>query len=336
MLVRLTKIIFIILQVLVYAWAILVLLFSPALASQWRIPAATAFISSIAVALFWRKRTALMRRVPLFLLGIVALLWTGLSPSNDRVWTPDSAAPPWAEIKGDEVTLHNIRYFNYRSEDDFDLNYYSKSVKLSEISEGDIIASYWAGKSVAHIMVSFGFNNKEFLAFSIETRKEQGEGYSALNGFFRNYELMYVVADERDVLRVRTNYRNPPEKVYVLRTDIPLENARKLFMQYVQTINTLRDKPEFYNSLTTNCTTRVLAHTQTYANRARYNWKIFLSGYVPDYLFELGALAPGFEFEEIMRRSMINERSIAAGVADDYSIRIRDGIPKPQPKTLPH
>lgn len=334
MLKALFKITVFLLQSVAYGWATLVLLFSPALPLNLRTPAALLFCGSILLGIFLRKHRSNLRLVTLAMLWCVILLWSGLSPSNDRNWTPDAATLPWAEVHGDEVTIHNIRYFNYRTETDFDLNYYSKTVKLSEISEGDIIASYWAGKSIAHIMISFGFSNKDFLTFSIETRKEQGESYSAVNGFFRNYELMYVVADERDVLRVRTTFRDPPEKVYIMRTDVPLENARKLFMQYVSTINRLREEPEFYNSLTTNCTTRILMHVKTYSKRARYNWKILASGYVPDYLYEMGGLAPGFSFEELMQKSLINERSLAAGIADDYSQKIREGIPKPEPKAL--
>ena len=181
-----------------------------------------------------------------------------LKPSNDRDWLPNVARTPWATVAGDTVTVHNIRNFTYRTETDFTPAWYDKSYDLRKLEGIDIVASYWMGPDIAHVFVSFAFAGGDHLAMSIETRTEKGEGYSAIKGFFRQYELYYVVADERDVIGLRTNYRSdPPEDVYVYRIKSNPEGRRAFFLEYVRQINALKDHPEFYNSLTTNCTTNI-------------------------------------------------------------------------------
>jgi hypothetical protein len=181
-------------------------------------------------------------------------------------------------------------------------------------------------------MVSFGFNQRDFLTVSIETRKEKGEAYSAIKGFFRNYELTYVVADERDVIGVRTNHRKPAERVHVLRTRMKLANGKKLFLNYMEKVNELREQPAFYNTFTTNCTTQVLSHVKAFGANAAYTWKILLSGYVPEYLFEGDNLMSGLSLPEIMERSLVNSQAQMAGDSPDFSVRIREGVPHPSPR----
>lgn len=258
-----------------------------------------------------------------------------IQPSNDRHWTPEVRQTPWAEVAGDVVTIHNVRNFKYRSETDFDPMYETRTFNVSELTEVDILATYWAGKAIAHVMVSFGFNNRDFIAFSIETRKEVGESYSAVDGFFRNYELTYVVADERDLIGVRTNHRDPAERVHVLRTRMALVNGRKLFLEYVRRINKLREEPSFYNTLTTNCTTQVLDQVKALGGVAKYTWKILLSGYVPDYLHETDTLMPGMSLEEVMATSLVNERAKQFAEDPNFSLLIREGVPHPEPRATP-
>ena len=167
------------------------------------------------------------------------------------------------------------------------------------------------------------------LAVSIETRKEQGESYSTLAGFFRQYELYYVVADERDVVGVRTTYRQPQEDVYIYRVKGPLKNARRVFLDYLEGMNELHEHPSYYNTLTTNCTTSVLFHTRMNPESPPMSWKILLSGYVPDYLYELGRLDTSHPFVELERLSRVNERAHAAGADAAFSRRIREGLPNP-------
>jgi len=181
------------------------------------------------------------------------------------------------------------------------------------------------GPAIAHIFVSFAFAGGDHLAISIETRKEKGERYSTLKGFFRQYELYYVVADERDVIRLRTNYRNdPPEDVYVYRLQGPLENVRRVFLQYMNKINDLQIHPEFYNTLTTNCTTGIWLHTLVNPEHLPFSWKILASGYVPEYAYEAGRLDKGLPFSELKRRAHVNVRAKAANGATDFSHLIRE------------
>jgi hypothetical protein len=267
--------------------------------------------------------------------AVGGFMWSAIKPSHDRTWAPEVQLAPWAEVAGDEVTIHNIRNFKYRTETDFDPVYDTRTFRVSELSEVDMIVTYWAGKAIAHVMVSFGFNNKDFISVSIETRKEVGESYSAVNGFFRNYELTYVVADERDVIGVRTNHRVPEEQVYVLRTRMALENGRKLFLEYAKRFNTLRDRPAFYNTLTTNCTTLVLDQVKALGGVANYTWKILLSGYVPEYLYETETLMLGMPLEEIMAKSLVNERAKTYRDDPNFSQLIREGVPHPEPRARP-
>jgi hypothetical protein len=231
-----------------------------------------------------------------------------------------------ATIDGERVTIRNIRNLDYRTEADFTPRYYDKTFDLRKIDAVDVIAVYWMGDAIAHVMLSFGFGG-EYVTFSIETLKERGEGYSTLRGFFKQYELAYVVADERDLIGVRTTYREPNEDVYVFRTTVPRENLRRLFLDYVRAMNELREHPAWYNTLTTNCTTGILLHSHVNPGRVPYSWKVLLSGYAPEYVYELGRLDRSLPFEELKRRSRVNERAHAADGAEDFSQQIRVGIP---------
>jgi hypothetical protein len=263
----------------------------------------------------------------------VALLawYGGLQPSNDRDWQTDVAVLPYATIEGDEVVVHNIRNFAYRTETDYTPSYYDKRFRLSGLEGVDLIAVYWMGPAIAHTFLSFDFGSGGHLAVSIETRKEKSEGYSALKGFFRQYELIYVVADERDVIRVRTNYRHdPPEDVYLYRLSGSLDNGRRLFLEYMKEVNALRRQPAFYNTLTTNCTTNIWMHSIVNPAHLPFSWKILASGYVPQYLYEQRRIDTRLPFAELQRRGFVNVRAQAADGASDFSRRIRDGIPVPR------
>ena len=261
--------------------------------------------------------------------GILVFLFLRIPASNTRDWQPEVAYAPYATINGDVITIHNLRNFNYRTENDFDARWEERTFDLSKLDSVDLIAVYWAGKAIAHIMVSFGFAGKDYLAVSIETRKEMGESYSTLAGFFRQYELYYVVADERDVVGVRTTYRQPQEDVYIYRVKGPLKNARRVFLDYLEGMNELHEHPSYYNTLTTNCTTSVLFHTRMNPESPPMSWKVLLSGYVPDYLYELGRLDTSHPFVELERLSRVNERAHTADNDSAFSQRIREGLPNP-------
>ena len=267
----------------------------------------------------------------LIFLSIFALVVLGfllIPPSNDRDWQPDVARLSWADIDGERITVHNIRNFDYRTETDYTPAYYDKRFDLRQLESVDVVAVYWMGPTIAHVFLSFGFTGGDYLAISIEARKEKGEGYSTLKGFFRQYELYYVVADERDVIRLRTNYRHdPPEEVYVYPAHHgTIENGRRLFLSYMNQINALKATPEFYNTLTTNCTTNIWLNTRVNPDHIPFSWKILVSGYVPQYLYEAGLLDNSVPFPELEKRVHINTRAHAADTATDFSRHIREVV----------
>jgi hypothetical protein len=314
-------------------WAIGVLYFSPLLPEAWRPYAAGGYATlTIQVFLFLphRGRTAIGA---LAVFAILVILFFRIPASNDRDWQPEVAMTPYATINGEMITIHNVRNFDYRTETDFTPRWETRTYDLNKLDGADIIAVYWAGKAIAHIMVSFDFGGKDHLAVSIETRKEKGESYSTLAGFFRQYELYYVVADERDVIRVRTTYRQPQEDVYVYRTRAPVRNVRRIFLDYVKTMNELRVRPAYYNTLTTNCTTSIVFHTRMNPESPPLSWKVLLSGYVPDYLYELGKIDTTKPFSELEKLSHVNARAHAADKDPAFSQRIRQGLPMPAPQS---
>jgi len=307
-------------------WGVAALWYFDHAAFGWRAALAGAFALAALLALAglfpprWSWRAFAAYAV---LFAVVLWRWEAIEPSNDRDWQPETARLAYAEVAGDKVTVHNIRNFQYRTETDFTPAYYDKTFDLARLDSVDLVASYWMGPAIAHVFLSFGFG-EERLAISIEARKERGEGYSSLQGFFRQYELYYVVADERDVIRVRSNYRrDPPEQVYLYRLRARPEAARRVFLDYVAEINRLKERPEFYNTLTTNCTNAIWLHGRVNPDHLPYSWKILVSGHLPELLYENGRLDASLPFAELQRRSLINERAAAADQAADFSARIR-------------
>jgi hypothetical protein len=184
----------------------------------------------------------------------------------------------------------------------------------------------WGLKHIVHTMLSFGFDDGTYMCVSIETRKEKGEDYSTVKGFFRQYELFYVVADERDVVRLRTNYRKG-ETVYLYRLQGPMKVVREIFLDYINYINALKEKPEWYNALTGNCTTEIRGHTLPYTGGKRWDWRVLANGYIDEMAYELGYLDQSLPFEKLKKRSIINTKAIAADKDPDFSKRIRQGLP---------
>jgi hypothetical protein len=289
-----------------------------ALAAAFAAAALAALAAFISTRWRWRAVAGFLA-----LWSIVLWRWEAIEPSNDRAWLPESAVLPSASIDGERITVHNIRNFDYRSETDFTPAYYDRTFELSRLDSVDLVAVYWMGPAIAHIFVSFGFGD-DHLAVSIEARKERGEGYSTVKGFFRQYELQYVVADERDVIRLRTNYRHdPPEEVHLYRLAGSLEARKRFLLDYIEKINSLKQRPEFYNSLTTNCTSNIWLHSRVNPGHLPYSWKILASGYVPEYLYEHGRLDSSVPFADLQLRGLVNARAQAADQAADFSRRIR-------------
>src|SRR5882757_171468 len=235
--------------------------------------------------------------VALFPVIVVALWWTSILPTNTRDWTPDVARTARATFHGSLVTIENVRNFNYRSETDYDQRWETRTYDLDRIKGVDLFLSFWGPTEIAHTIVSWDLDDSQHLAISIETRKQKGESYSAIRGFFRQYELYYVVADERDLVGLRTNYRG--EQVYLYRVRVPAADARALLVDYLTEANRLSDHPQWYNALTQNCTTTIRGHAQNAGAGGRLDWRLLANGHLDELLFERGQLDTDLSFKNI-------------------------------------
>jgi Domain of unknown function (DUF4105) len=310
--------------VIAIAWAFGAVWFDAPFGNRNKVAAGLLAMASVAVLVFvrpfWRK---LVIFVVLF--GGVLIWWLTLSPTNDSDWQPDVAQKAWAEIQGDEVTLHNVRNCDYRTETDYNPHWETRSVRMSQIIGIDLAVNYWGSPWIAHPIVSFQFTDAPPLCFSIETRKKLGQTYSTIGGLYRQFELIYIVADERDVIRVRTNYRK--EDVYLYRTTVSPAHACERFLEYIHSLNALRNKPRWYNAITTNCTTSI--RTQHPRNeRVPWDWRILLNGKGDELMYERHLIVTGgLPFAELKTRSLIDTRARTANYSPDFSKLIREGLP---------
>jgi len=291
-----------------------------------RLPLAAVYASGILAVWIWvgRPWKAVVTGTSF---AVVLIWWLFLHPSNSRDWLPDAAGLPYADIAGNQITIHNIRNCDYRTETDFDVRYYDKIFQLDKLVTTDLYLVYWGSPNIAHTMVSFGFDGGDYVCMSIETRKEKGEGYSAVKGLFRQFELMYIIADERDLVRLRTNYRQG-EDVYLYRARMTPEQSRTLFLDYLRRANELRERPEWYNALTDNCTTAIRTQRAA-AERAPWNWRILLNGHLDELLYERAMIATNLPLAELKKQCLINARARPADKSADFSQRIRQGLPDP-------
>jgi hypothetical protein len=291
-----------------------------------RRPVAIVFCAGALAALVlarprWRAKVGIALTIML-----VAAWWFTLQPRNDRNWQPDVAQEAWAEVNGDVVTLHNVRNFDYRTETDYTPRWETRTVRLSQLTGIDLAINYWGSTWMAHPILSFQFADTPPVAMSIEVRKETGEAYSALGGLYRRFELIFIAADERDVLRLRTNYRKG-EDIYLYRTTFTPAQARELFLEYLDSINEIRNHPRWYNAITTNCTTSIRAQRPA-TERAPWDWRMLLNGKMDELLYELGVFSTdGLSFAELKNRALINPVARAADQSSDFSQRIREARP---------
>lgn len=302
-------------------WAALAIYFADTHAGPRKFTAGAFVVVCLAVLFvrpWWRRIAAAG------LLFVIVLAWyLMLRPSNDRDWAVDVARLPFATVDGDRLTIENVRNFDYRSETDFTQRWETRTYDLSKLDKVDMMLVYWGSKAIAHVMVSFGFTDGQHLAISIETRKEKGESYSATEGFFRQFELYYVFADELDVVRLRTNYRK--EQVYLYSTNLTPAQAKASLLSYIRAANALKDKPQWYNALSDNCATSVLPHARDAGLQGEWSMDIVLSGHAARQGYRNGHLDTSMPFEELEARALINDRAVAAS-KDDFSRTIRMGL----------
>jgi hypothetical protein len=281
------------------------------------------------ILLLWRWNA--LRAVAMFVLLLAAVLvwWTSIRPSSTRDWADEVARQLAAHVDGERVTLDNVRNFGWRSLDDYDARWETRRYDLSQLRSVDAVLSYWMGPAIAHTLVSFGFadgrGGVDYLTFSIEIRKERGEDFSALGGFFKQFEATLVAADERDIIRVRTNLRG--EDDYLYRVAMPPAAMRSLFLAYLKQAEELRRRPRWYNTATSNCTTVIFKMMRHIVSGLPLDYRLLLSGYLPEYLHEIGGLTPGYSLDELRTAGCITDRAKAAGDDPAFSQRIRAGVP---------
>jgi hypothetical protein len=285
-----------------------------------------------AAAIFWVVAAAVLglfggsRGRVLILTAFVGILgwWLTLRPTQDADWQPDVARLAYADIQGDQITVHDIRNFDYRTATDFTPQYDTRVFNLTNLRGSDLFIDYWGSPYIAHPIVSFDFGPQGHLCFSIEIRPKVGQPYSVLAGLYRRYELIYIAADERDVIRLRTNCKH--EDVYLYRLTLPLREVRTRLMEYLNRLNELHQHAEWYNEVTENCTTSIRAQ-HARSHRMPWDWRMLLNGFMDQMLYEKHLLAGNLPFAELKQRALINERALDAGDAPDFSERIRAGAP---------
>ncbi|WP_457808831.1 Lnb N-terminal periplasmic domain-containing protein [Kushneria sp. EE4] len=262
---------------------------------------------------------------------VLLLWWQTITPHGDLDWADDMAHLPRAEIEGDRVTIDNVRHFDWQTRERYTQRWETRTYDLSELESTDLLVSYWMGPAIAHTLVSFGFRDGRQLVFSVEIRRQRGEAFSAIGGFFKQFELALIAADEHDIVRTRSNVRE--EEVYLYRVALPEAAARQLFLAYLDEADALRDTPAFYNTLTSNCTTLVFDMVKRIIPGLPGDYRLLLSGYLPDYLFDLDALDTSRSLLELKSRGHINSRARAADngghALPDFSAAIRQGVPAP-------
>jgi hypothetical protein len=306
-------------------WAVAALYIDCRIAAL-RIPVTGAYILGIIAIILKVKRRYWTAALVFAGFCIVLIWWLNLKATNDSDWQPNVSQTAWAEINGDQVTIHNLRNCDYSTETDYASCWSDRTFNLSQIRGADFFLTNWGLKSISHPIVSFQFGENEHIAFSVEARYKAGQSYSAILGFFRQYELIFVTADERDVIRLRTNFRKG-EEVYLYRTQSQPEKVRAIFLTFVGYLNNLREHPEWYNAVTRNCTTTLdkqIAENTT--NRQPWNYQLILNGTLDELLYDRGRLVTGgLPFPELKQREHINLAARAANQSSDFSALIRAG-----------
>jgi hypothetical protein len=281
----------------------------------------------------WQGRTALCLLAFAAAFGGLLIWWQRIAPSNDRIWSDDVAQMATGTVDGNRVTLHHVRNFDWRSDTDYTPRWETRTYELDRLNSVDMIMSYWTVPAIAHMLISFGFADGAHVVFSVEIRRERQESYSEIGGFFKDFELSVIAADERDVIRVRTNVRG--EDDYLYRVRMPLSAMRSLFLSYIDEANALARAPRFYDTITANCTTLVYHMMKRIVGYLPLDYRLLLPGYLPEYVYRVGGLDQRYSLQELRALGRITDRAKKADRSDSFSADIRQGIPGLSPGDLP-
>lgn len=308
-------------------WASLALYYQSPLAMPWRLISIALWVG---IGLFtlvhlWRRSICQGLLIYLALHAALLVWWNSLTPSHNHQWEEDVAQMTSGRIEGDQVTLFNVRNFDWHSETEYTPRWETRQYDLSKLKSVDMLTSHWGMDAIAHVLVSFGFDDHQFVTFSVEIRKKKGQQFSEIAGFFKDYELSILATDERDAIGVRPNVRG--EDTFLYRIDMPADIRKKLFLSYIEQANQLIEQPRFYNTVTANCTTLVFGMMQHISGGLPLDARLLLTGYLPSYVQELDGLTDGFDLAQLRSAGRITERSKQAGQSSNYSQIIRQGVP---------
>jgi Domain of unknown function (DUF4105) len=288
-----------------------------------------ALFSVLVLVALYRTRVLFLAAAFALAFGALLLWWQRVLPSNNRTWTDDVAEMTSGSVEGQRVILRNVRNFDWRSSTDYTQRWETRSYDLEHLDSVDMILSYWTIQAIAHVLISFGFDDGNHVVFSVEIRPERDESYSSIGGFFKEFELSILAADERDVIRVRTNVR--AEDDYLYRIRMPSAEMRSLFLAYVEQANSLVRTPRFYNTVTVNCTTLIYHMMKRIGGNLPLDYRLLLSGYLPGYVYKVGGLDRRYTLEQLRSFGRITERAHAADRSSTFSADIRRGVPELPP-----
>ncbi len=283
------------------------------------------FCLGVAAGEFSSKRRKKARIAFIIVLTAALTWWISITPSNDRIWADDLAHTVTGTIKGNIVTLQNVRNFNWRTRQDYDQKWESRDYDLTKLQSVDLFLSTWGNPDIAHTLISFGFAGDHYVTFSFEIRKEHGEAYSPIAGFFKQYELALIAADENDIIRTRTNVRK--EAVSLYRVQLSPEQGRRLFLSYVTRGNELAKTPVYYNTLTSNCTTVVFDMTRVIVPGIPMDYRVLISGRLPGYIYDQGGFGTKHNLADIIKSAPITDLALGMKPGDNYSTLIRTNLP---------
>jgi len=261
---------------------------------------------------------------------LIVVLFVGYSvpqPSNDRKWTEDQRLIPRVRIDGDRVEINNVRDFTYNSETDYRRSFVRKEFRLSDVQSVDFILSQFADwRGLAHAFLSFGYQTDkgmQYLAVSVEIRKEEGEEYSPFWGMLKQYELAYVIATETDVIQLRTHHRNEPLFLYPMQ--VKAEHAQELFRNILEQTHRLETEPEFYHTITNSCMSNIAKHVNAIQpGLVPFGWRTIFPGFADDIALEAGFISEDVtDIEEVRQQYLINERALSLEKGSDFSLGIR-------------
>jgi hypothetical protein len=313
------------------AWSALALWFRLPAPEALRAAAAIAFavlgLATI-VALFLRRGRSLIALVVFAVAfgGLVAW-WSTIKPPLNGDWAPDVARQTTGSIEGDILTLSDVRDFDWRTDNDFMATWGKRSYDLSKLRTLDLFLAYWAGPEMAHVIMSFGFENGEYLAWSVEVRREKTGEFSPVADAFKNHTLVYLATTERDSVRLRANVRGEDVRLYRLNT--PPDQARALLREYVVESTELAQQPKWYNSITANCATVVFKLVRAAGSTLPFDWRLVVNGFLPGYLYDHNAVVTTMPLSELMDRARVSPQAKAAKDSPDFSRLIRVGVPSP-------